>query len=215
MSTVGHYPTDVSDAQWEVLHLLLPMPQWCHGRLGRTPLDLRRIIYGIFAVNKTGCQWRMMPTDSGNRHTIYGSFAVPMLLIDVPTSTPTACCPDCHAPSARVPSPLYTPAARSARRRAAGAPPRACPAFPVFYIHLAAPHVCGAPPGAGSGPGPADGAVDGDAPGPRRRGRRPSGRTPGDSPAAARAWRHRPPAPPRLLPRVLGIDDCALRMGRG
>jgi transposase len=24
MSTVGHYPTDVSDAQWEVLQLLLP-----------------------------------------------------------------------------------------------------------------------------------------------------------------------------------------------
>jgi len=146
------------------------------------------------------------------------STAAPMLLIDAPTSTPTACCPDCHAPSARVPSPLYTPAARSARRRAAGAPPRACPAFPVFYIHLAAPHVCGAPPGAGSGPGPADGAVDGDAPGPRRRGRRPSGRTPGDSPAAARAWRHRPPAPPEAPgaspPPTPGPGDRRLCSGR-
>jgi hypothetical protein len=92
--------------------------------------------------------------------------------------------------------PLYTPAARSARRRAAGAPPRACAAFPLVYVHLSAPHVCGTPPGAGAGPGPAHGAVDGDASGPRRRGRRPSWRTHGDSPADARAWRHHPPDTP-------------------
>jgi putative transposase len=29
---------------------------------------------GIFYVNKTGCQWRMMPQDLGNGHTIYGYF---------------------------------------------------------------------------------------------------------------------------------------------
>jgi putative transposase len=29
---------------------------------------------GSFYVNKTGCQWRMMPTDLGNGHTIYGYF---------------------------------------------------------------------------------------------------------------------------------------------
>jgi transposase len=37
-------------------------------------MDLRRVINGIFYVNKTGCQWRMMPTDIGNGHTIYGYF---------------------------------------------------------------------------------------------------------------------------------------------
>ncbi len=31
-------------------------------------------INGIFYVNKTGCQWRMMPKDIGNGHTIYGYF---------------------------------------------------------------------------------------------------------------------------------------------
>ena len=35
-------------------------------------MDLRRVINGIFSVNKTGCQGRMMPTDIGNGHTIYG-----------------------------------------------------------------------------------------------------------------------------------------------
>ena len=74
MSTVGHYPTDVSDAQWNVLQLLLPKPTWRSGGPGRKPLELRRVINGIFYVNKTGCQWRMMPTDIGNGHTIYGYF---------------------------------------------------------------------------------------------------------------------------------------------
>jgi putative transposase len=74
MSTEGHYPTDVSDAQWEVLQLVLPPPKWRPGGPGRKPLDLRRVINGIFYVNKTGCQWRMLPTTLGNAHTIYGYF---------------------------------------------------------------------------------------------------------------------------------------------
>jgi putative transposase len=74
MSTACHYPTDVSDEQWEILQLLLPKPKWHPGGPGRKPLDLRRVINGIFYVNKTGCQWRMMPTDIGNAHTIYGYF---------------------------------------------------------------------------------------------------------------------------------------------
>jgi transposase len=37
-------------------------------------MDLRRVINGIFYVNKTGCQWRMLPTDISKAHTIYGYF---------------------------------------------------------------------------------------------------------------------------------------------
>jgi putative transposase len=74
MSTADHYPTDVSDAQWEVLQLVLPPPKWRPGGPGRKPMDLRRVINGIFYVNKTECQWRMMPTDFGNGHTIDGYF---------------------------------------------------------------------------------------------------------------------------------------------
>ena len=54
MSTVGHYPTDVSDAQWEVLQLVLPQPKWHPGGPGRKPMDLRRVLNGIFYVNKRG-----------------------------------------------------------------------------------------------------------------------------------------------------------------
>jgi putative transposase len=74
MSTGCHYPTDVTDAQWEVLHPLLPAPQWRPGGPGRPPCDRRRVINGILYVNKTGCQWRMLPKDLGHWETVYGSF---------------------------------------------------------------------------------------------------------------------------------------------
>jgi len=70
MSTPCHYPTDAHDEQWDVLQLLLPKPTWRPGGPGRKPLELRRVLNGIFSVNKTGCQWRMMPTDLGNGHMI-------------------------------------------------------------------------------------------------------------------------------------------------
>ena len=44
MSTACHYPTDVSDAQWEVLQLVLPPPKWRPGGPGRKPMDRRRVI---------------------------------------------------------------------------------------------------------------------------------------------------------------------------
>lgn len=74
MSTTGNYPTDVSDAQWEVLQLLLPRPTWRPGGPGRKPVDLRRVINGLFYLTKTGCHWRMMPKEFGQWNTIYGYF---------------------------------------------------------------------------------------------------------------------------------------------
>ncbi|MGE3538964.1 MAG: IS5 family transposase [Candidatus Tectimicrobiota bacterium] len=72
MRSTRHYPTDVSDAQWEVLQLLLPTPKWRPGGPGRKPMDLRHVMNGLFYINKTGCQWRMMPTDFGSWQTLYG-----------------------------------------------------------------------------------------------------------------------------------------------
>jgi putative transposase len=72
MSTACHYPTDVSDAQWEVLQLVLPPPTWRPGGPGRKPRDLRCVINGMVYVNKTGCQWRMLPQEFGPWETVYG-----------------------------------------------------------------------------------------------------------------------------------------------
>ena len=74
MSTSTYYPTSLSHEQWSVLQLMLPEPKWQPGGPGRAPLDLRRVVDSIFYVNKTGCQWRLMPHDLGNGMSIYGYF---------------------------------------------------------------------------------------------------------------------------------------------
>ena len=63
MSAACQYETDVSDAQWELLHPVLPTPIWRPGSRGRPPRPLRRVVNGILYVNKTGCQWRMLPNN--------------------------------------------------------------------------------------------------------------------------------------------------------
>ena len=64
MSVDPQYPTDLSDAQWQLIESLLPAPTWQQGGRGRPPVDRRRVINGIFYLKKTGCQWRMLPRES-------------------------------------------------------------------------------------------------------------------------------------------------------
>jgi putative transposase len=68
------YSTDLTDERWEWLQPLLPERTWRPGGPGRPPCDMRRIVNGILYVNKTGCQWRLVPKDFGHWSTIYGYF---------------------------------------------------------------------------------------------------------------------------------------------
>jgi putative transposase len=68
------YPTDVTDAQYDLIHSLLPPPKSGPGKKGRPVCDRRKVINGILYVNTTGCQWRMLPRDFGNWNTVYGYF---------------------------------------------------------------------------------------------------------------------------------------------
>lgn len=69
------YPSDLSDAQWQLLAQLIGKygPQPSKG--GRPRIyDLRDVLDGIFYVAKTGCQWRQLPTDFPPWETVYGYF---------------------------------------------------------------------------------------------------------------------------------------------
>jgi putative transposase len=65
------YPSDLSDAEWEVLKPLLPKPK---GFGHPVEVDLREILNGIFYVQRTGCQWEMMPHDLPPYSTVYHYF---------------------------------------------------------------------------------------------------------------------------------------------
>src|SRR5262245_6693641 len=54
------YPSDLTDAQWEILQQVVPKPK----RSGRPPKYPRRAIWNaIFYQDHTGCQWRALPHD--------------------------------------------------------------------------------------------------------------------------------------------------------
>jgi putative transposase len=66
------YSTDLSDAQWEILKPLIPP-----ARKGGRPrkVDMREVINTILYVNRTGCQWDMLPHDLLPKSTVYDYFA--------------------------------------------------------------------------------------------------------------------------------------------
>ena len=65
------YPSDLSDAEWAVIRPLLPGPKgFGHPRT----VDLREILNAIFYVQRSGCQWEMLPHDFPPHPTVYGYF---------------------------------------------------------------------------------------------------------------------------------------------
>lgn len=101
------YPSDLTDAQWAILEPLVPASK--HGGRPRT-VDIREIINTILYLNRTGCQWDMLPHDLLPKSTVYEYFAqwrddgtwakfVDALRVEVRTqegreATPSAMCID-------------------------------------------------------------------------------------------------------------------------
>jgi putative transposase len=68
MST--NYPSDLSDEQWQLIRKLLPRP----AKTGRPAIDRRWVINAILYLNRTGCQWRALPSDFPNWKSVYTVF---------------------------------------------------------------------------------------------------------------------------------------------
>jgi transposase len=70
----GGYPSDLPDAQWQVIGAHLP--GYVPGRRGRPPVwPARTIVNAILYVDRTGCAWRYLPADFPPWRTVYGYFA--------------------------------------------------------------------------------------------------------------------------------------------
>lgn len=66
------YLTDLTDEQWTLLQPLIPPP-----KPGGRPraVDMREVINTILSLNRTGCQWDMLPHDLLPKSTVYEYFA--------------------------------------------------------------------------------------------------------------------------------------------
>jgi putative transposase len=65
------YPSDLSDDQWAIIEPLIPV-----NTVGRPrTVDLREVVNTVFYLNRSGCQWDMLPHDLPAKSTVYDHFA--------------------------------------------------------------------------------------------------------------------------------------------
>ena len=69
------YPSDVTDDQWALLEPMIPPPK--QSKRGGRPrkVDMREVLNTIFYLNRSGCQWDMLPHDLLPKSTVYDYFA--------------------------------------------------------------------------------------------------------------------------------------------
>ncbi|MCK6586800.1 MAG: IS5 family transposase [Polyangiaceae bacterium] len=58
----ARYPTDLTDAEWEIVRGYIPEPVW-FPNLQEPKYSRRDIVDAIFYRERTGCQWRNLPHD--------------------------------------------------------------------------------------------------------------------------------------------------------
>src|SRR5213594_890759 len=69
------YPTDLKNEEWDYIQSLVPAAKCGKGKRGRpTKLDRRSLVNAVFYVVRSGCAWRMLPSDFGPWQTVYGYF---------------------------------------------------------------------------------------------------------------------------------------------
>jgi putative transposase len=65
------YPSDLTDEQWAIVEPLIPpakqSPRGGHPRM----VDMREVLNTIFYLNRSGCQWDMLPHDLLPKSTVY------------------------------------------------------------------------------------------------------------------------------------------------
>jgi putative transposase len=65
------YPSDVTETEWAILAPLLAQPR---GRGRRRRSDMRAIINALFYLDRSGCQWRMLPREFPDWRLVYYYF---------------------------------------------------------------------------------------------------------------------------------------------
>ena len=116
------YPSDLSDARWELIRPTLEAWRQARNGIRKPTHDLRALMNAILYVDRTGIPWRYLPHDFAPWQTVYGYFAAwqKRRHLRPAQRPPTPASP--HKPKAGQPS---RPPASSTPR--ASRPPPTCP----------------------------------------------------------------------------------------
>ena len=69
------YPSDLSDARWELIRPTLEARRQARNGIRKPTHDLRTLMNAILYVDRTGIPWRYLPHDFPPHQTVYGYFA--------------------------------------------------------------------------------------------------------------------------------------------
>lgn len=67
-----HYTSDLSDKEWELIQVLLPINQNGVGR--PLEINMREAVNGMLYIGKTGCQWENLPGEFPHYQSVYYHF---------------------------------------------------------------------------------------------------------------------------------------------
>jgi transposase len=69
------YPSDLTDEQWALVSAMMP-PAKQNPRGGRPrKVEMREVLNTLFYLNRSGCQWNMLPHALLPKSTVYDYFA--------------------------------------------------------------------------------------------------------------------------------------------
>ncbi|AJE43949.1 IS5 family transposase [Streptomyces nodosus] len=69
------YPSDLSDARWELIRPTLEAWRQARNGIRKPTHDLRTLMNAVLYVDRTGIPWRYLPHDFPPHQTVYGYFA--------------------------------------------------------------------------------------------------------------------------------------------
>ena len=69
------YVSDLTDAQWAIVEPMIPPAK--QGKRGGRPreVNMREVLNTIFYLNRSGCQWELLPHDLLPKSTVYDYFS--------------------------------------------------------------------------------------------------------------------------------------------
>ena len=69
------YSTDLTDEQWAIIEPIVSKDRRRSPRGRRREVCLREVVNAILSINRTGCQWELLPHDLLPKSTVYEYFA--------------------------------------------------------------------------------------------------------------------------------------------
>ncbi|MEU1669265.1 transposase [Streptomyces sparsogenes] len=75
MQSSRPYPSDLSDARWELIRPTLEARRQARAGIRKSTHDLRALMDAILYVDRTGTPWRYLPHNFPPHQTVYGYFA--------------------------------------------------------------------------------------------------------------------------------------------